>query len=275
MKRVTGTVVLLCALFFLSFGAQADTIRIKADEWCPFNCLPDSDSKGYMIEVAERIFQKAGHQLKYEVMPWSRSIEHARKGKIEGIVGATKGEVPDFIFPEEEFGISLDSFYVKRGNPWRFKGVESLDGMKVGIQNDYEYGERIDKYFAAHMDSGRIQAAPGDEPVRLNIRKLVKGRVDAVIEDKLVFLYNAKEAGLLDQVEEAGSNPIINPSDYQAVQVYIAFSPKNPKSGEYARILSEGIREMRASGEFQKILDKYGLKDWKGQLQKIGKALGL
>jgi polar amino acid transport system substrate-binding protein len=46
-------------------------------------------------------------------------------------------------------------------------------------------------------------------------------------------------------------------------KIYIAFSPANHKSKEYARILSEGIVSLRASGELKEILGKYGLDDWK------------
>jgi polar amino acid transport system substrate-binding protein len=43
----------------------------------------------------------------------------------------------------------------------------------------------------------------------------------------------------------------------------MAFSPKNPKSKEYAKLLSAGIEQMRLSGELSKILAKYQLTDWR------------
>ena len=47
------------------------------------------------------------------------------------------------------------------------------------------------------------------------------------------------------------------------LMLYIAFSPQLPKAKEYARILSEGMNELRASGELQAILSQYGLTDWR------------
>lgn len=44
---------------------------------------------------------------------------------------------------------------------------------------------------------------------------------------------------------------------------FIAFSPVNPKSREYAAILDRGMAEMRASGRLRQILQRYGVKDWK------------
>lgn len=270
-----GIYTLACLLVLFSNVIHADTISVKSDEWCPFNCEPGSDRPGYMIEVARIIFQKAGHELTYENMPWSRSIDHARKGKIDAIPGATKGEVPDFVFPEEEFGASMTYFFVKKGTSWKFKDVSSLEGIRIGVQDNYEYGGGLDEYIEKYRDTLSVQVVKSDDPVSLNLKKLIKGNIEAYPEDKLVFLYKAKSMDVLDQVEEAGIIPVDNQEDYEATKIYLAFSPMNPKSPEYARILSEGIKEMRASGELHNILDNYGLKDWKGELEALRKGLGL
>lgn len=275
MLQRFGLVVLAYLLISFPSAISADTITVKADAWCPFNCEPGSDSPGYMIEVARVIFQKAGHELVYENMPWSRSIDHARKGKIDAIPGASRGEVPDFVFPEEEFGASMTYFFVKKGSPWRFTGVDSLAGIRIGVQDDYEYGGGIDEYIEKNRDSMSVQVVKSDDPVTLNIKKLVKGNIDAYPEDKLVFQYNAKSMGILDQVEEAGMIPVESMEDLESTKIYLAFSPANPKSAQYAEILSAGIMAMRASGELQRILDKYGLKDWKGEIEGLRKNLDL
>jgi len=49
----------------------------------------------------------------------------------------------------------------------------------------------------------------------------------------------------------------------EASYVYIAFSPFFKQSKTYAKILSDGIIKYRKNGKLQKILNKYGLKDWK------------
>ena len=49
----------------------------------------------------------------------------------------------------------------------------------------------------------------------------------------------------------------------QPVDVYIACSPNKPNSIVYTKLLSEGIVDLRKTGELQKTLEKYALKDWK------------
>jgi len=101
-----------------------------------------------------------------------------------------------------------------------------------------------------------VQALGGDKPLERNIKKLVAGRVTVVIEASPVFMYYATKLGVQDKVRFAGT--AVEPQ-----KAYIAFSPKHPKSKEYAKMLSDGIDAMRKSGELKKILEKYGLKDWK------------
>lgn len=273
-RSALGLMVLLVIVFSAS-AVMSDTIRMASDNWCPYNCEPDSDKPGYMIEIAKLIFEKAGHQVEYQIKPWSASIIECRKGNIDALPGTTKGEVPDFIFPDESFGACNVFFFTRKGSPWRYKGIESLKGVKVGIQADYEYGERLDAYFSAHKNTPAVQVSESDTPLVANIQKLLKGLIDTIPEDKSVFLNCAKGMNVIDQIQEAGIDPVKTVADFNATKLYMAFSPVNPKSKAYASILSKGIIELRASGELQKILDKYGLTDWQKELDQIKAQLGL
>ncbi|MCP4722513.1 MAG: amino acid ABC transporter substrate-binding protein, partial [Desulfobacteraceae bacterium] len=104
--------------------------------------------------------------------------------------------------------------------------------------------------------SAKIDILGGDDPLKKNILKLKAKRIDVLIEAKAVFDHTVKAMGMADLFRPAGS-------DGEADPVYIAFSPKHPKSKEYAKMLSDGIEELRQSGELAKILAKYGQADWK------------
>jgi polar amino acid transport system substrate-binding protein len=260
---------------FLVIPALGDTITINSDPWCPYNCAVGSDKPGYMIEVAKAIFEKAGYTIKYENMPWPRCIDFVQKGKIDAIVGATKGEAPECLFPDEEFGFTNICFFVKKGNAWQYNGIESVKQLRIGIQADYEYGATLDEYFAQHKNTPNVQEVSADEPLVLNIRKLLKDRIDAIPEDKSAFLYTAMLLGVSDQVALAGATAIESQDDFESRKVYIAFAPGKPNSQAYAKLFSEGVREMRTSGALAQILAKYGLTDWKTDLNDAKAKLGL
>ena len=44
----------------------AKTVVLVADEWCPYNCAPNSDKPGYVVEIAELVFAEAGHTVIYK-----------------------------------------------------------------------------------------------------------------------------------------------------------------------------------------------------------------
>lgn len=238
--------------------AVADVITIRADEWAPYNGVPNSAQPGYAIELAQAIFTKAGHTIEYKNLNWARATKEVLAGKYTCAIGAITSDIPGAIFPEEPMGASQNAFFVKKGTAWRFNGVDSLKSVSVAIIRDYSYGDDFDAYLNSVKDTRKVQVVSGDTPLNLNLKKLMAGRVDVVIEDKNVFNAKATEMGISDKVEFAGT-VASNSSD----DLFLAFSPKNPKSKEYAKIWDEGIRTMRANGALQKILAKYGLEDWK------------
>ena len=264
--------IILSILILMPLPAFSDTIFLKSDIWCPYNCASDSKLPGYTIEIAKKIFEKAGHNLKYEVTPWSRSVKLVKEGHITAIVGVTRNEAPDLIFPDQEFGISVIHFFKRKGFPWKFSGIGSLETVSVGIMADYEYGDGLDAYFEKNRKTPKVQMIRAEQPLVLNIRKLLKGRIDVIPEDKSVFIETAKAMGVLGKIEYAGIDPINSKEGLDEARLYMAFSPKNPKSKEYAKLISIGIERMRLSGELGKILAKYGLTDWredfKGEIKK-------
>lgn len=252
MKKI---VVVFLMIVLGSLQVSAETISIRADVWKPYNCEPNSKEPGYMVEIAKKIFEKHGYKIDYDILPWTRAIEETRKGKIDAIVGAAKGDAPDFIFPQNEQGISANAtMFIKKGGKWRYTDLESLKTEQVGIINGYSYGEKVDKYLKNNPSI--VQVVSGENALELNIKKLIAGKISVIVEDRVVIAYKIKEMNVQNDIEEAGS-------DGSASKIYIAFSPANNKSDEYAKILSEGMDIIRKNGELKNILNKYGIKDWK------------
>lgn len=256
MFNVKKTLAGMMLALTVSGAAQADEIVLGADVWPPFIGKPGSDMPGYMLEVAEKVFAAKGHKIVFKEMPWSRAVKICRKGSIAGIAGAAVGDAEDFVFPEEPLGELENYAFVLADSSWKYDGAESLKKVKIGLIQDYDYGTEVNEYVKVNKDPKMVQFVTGNDPLEMNIKKLKAKRIDVVIECKPVFEYVSKDMGLADKFKSAGS-------DGEADPVYIAFSPANPKSKEYAKILSDGTAEMRKSGELAKILTKYGQKDWK------------
>lgn len=237
-------------------AAAADVITLRADEWCPYNCADTGDKPGYGVEIAKEIFARAGHTVDYRTVAWARALEDCRKGTVVAVIGTTRNESPDFVFPADPIGIADNTLAVKKGNPWRYDGPASLERVKLGVIQGYAYDGDVGTWVQDKAkDKARIDMIGGDNGLEQNLKKLLAGRIDATVDAKPVLIYKLAQLGLADKVELAGTT---DPSE-----IHVAFSPANPKAREYAALFETGLAELRASGRLAAILAKYGIPDWK------------
>ncbi len=278
MKK-SSVFIICCLCFVFCFGicgiSSADKIMIVADQWCPYNCEPESDRPGYMVEITKMIFARAGHTVIYKNVPWNRALSGTYKGYYQAVIAGTpdntkldaalisetseKAEPSDseFIFPEKEQGRMNNCFFIMKNNPWRYKGPDSLKGQMLGLVQGYGY-PAIQSFIDKNSDA--VDAIGGDNVLARNIQKLLAGRISVILEDKAVFQYTTSGMGLADKFISAGCDGTSDEKN----NLYIAFTPQknNPKSETYAKILSEGMNTIRENKMIDNILQKYGLTDW-------------
>ncbi len=152
-------------------------------------------------------------------------------------------------------GAYSNHFVIRKGDSWRFTSIKSLQGIRLGCTQDYNYGESLNTYIAENRGSDTTQSIAGNNVVERNLKKLLIHRIDAYVEDWNVIRYTAKKMGIIDKIDHGGRQGT-------PIDLYIAFSPVNPNSLMYAKLLSDGLMKMRKSGELAKILEKYSVIDW-------------
>ena len=255
MKHITTTLVSLLVLSVLTASfATAATITVRTDPWPPYTDEP-GDKSGYMTEVAEAIFTARGHKVDYQIMPWSRALDAVQKGTYDAVLGTDPSESPDFVFPEQDLGVSQNGFYVKKGNAWKYSGGDSFKEVRVGVIDGYGYFPELDSYLESYKGK-KLFVATGDDALPKLLKMLKAGRLDAVIDNMNVMAVTLEENKLADDIVLAG---IVDDVD----SLYMAFTPAKESSKEYSKIFDEGLAELRSSGKLQEILSRYGLVDWK------------
>ena len=247
--RVRFGAILAGLLILASATARAETITIVGDPWCPYNCEPGAENPGFGIEIAREALASSGIEVRYQTLPWEEAIAQTRAGVHAAVIGASKEDAPDFVFPARPIGTSNNIVVVRAGDPWRYAGPASLEGRRVGAIKAYSYGELIDEWLGKHPAAVTVE---GDDPKDLLLRKLLAKEIDVFLEDKSVMAEYVRRRGVLGVVDSAGDADDPTP-------VYIAFSPASKKSAAYARQLSDGIAALEKSGRLAKILGKYGL----------------
>ncbi|MFO1040021.1 MAG: transporter substrate-binding domain-containing protein [Geminicoccaceae bacterium] len=249
-----ATMTLLGGTAIPTAGA-VETVRLRADAYCPVNCEPSSDRPGYAVEIARTVFGAAGLEVDYALLSWARSIAETRAGRYSGVIGAAATEVPDFVL-SQPIGSGELGMAVRRGEHFDFNDPERFDRRLMAVIDGYAYDEgALDAYILSN--TGRPEVITSvSSPTALadNLRKLAASRVDLVPDDANVLRHNIHQLGLDDVLE------VITDGHYSPI--YIAFSPADPMARTLAQILDRGLDELRQSGQLATLLERYGLADW-------------
>lgn len=233
---------------------SGETLTITADEWYPMNGQPESDKPGYMIEMATEIFKPHNIQINYKLTPWERAVKQTRAGTYNCIIGTYQSDAPDFLFPEQHWGWDTPTFFTKKEDPWYYSGsIDSLNNRKLGLIQGYSYFEALDKH--SKLNEGlHFQFAKGKSGLKTNIKKIMAGRIDTLIESESVLKAKLNDMGLKNTLKMAGNSA--------SSRMYIACSPKLATSKKYINIINKGFDTLLESGRLKEILAKYGLPMW-------------
>lgn len=233
------------------------SIRVRADHWFPFNGEPGSNEEGFAIEMMRHIFESAGYEVDYKLVPWKRALEDARNGEIDAVVGATANEAQGLVLPAESIGHTTTVFFTLRGHPWNYKGSDSLAEVRVTAILGYDYGESFAEYLRENRNNPElVDLMGGTNAFEKVLHKLERGLVDVIPENPVVFEARVKQLGR-------------NPSDYRSagempekVEVFVAFSPKSQEVQKLVEMWDTGVERLRREGTLEKILNRHGLTDW-------------
>ncbi len=234
-----------------------EVLVIEADRWMPYNGDPASERPGFAIEMARAVFEPKGVRVEYREVPWQRALADARDEVAGAVVGVSKAEGREFVFPEESLGPAATAFFARKGGGWRYRGGPSLLGVKLAGILGYAYEEPLATHVREHAGDRRLlDFSGGDEAFEKNVLKLREGLVDVVPEHPEVFAAKVRAMGMdPEDFEEVGRLE-------RAAPVYLAFSPAHPQAAIWASWWDEGVRAMRRDGSLATLLARYGVKDW-------------
>lgn len=257
MRRMVGWLGIGTMLALaMTATAGAAEVRLRADSWCPYNCEP-GERPGYLIEIAKAALEPAGHKVDYALMSWTDVLAATQAGTVTGAVGAIQDEAPDLIYPTVNLGLSRPTLVIRKGKETKDFKVENLNSLKAirfGSIKDYFYSTEVNAFIDANKGSPNLVQVSGDNVTEDLINLLIDGKIDALVEDSNVvdFLLESKGYRNLFNYHALG----------QQSGVSIGFSPKDPNSATYVKLIDAKLLELRKGGKLAGILAKYGVKDW-------------
>lgn len=262
--------LVICASI-LTKPVQAKVLVVASDEWCPYVC-DNANLPGFLVEIVTEIAAKNSLKVKFALTPLARALDLTEKGKIDIVLGLTPQHVSDFQLQKSHlsFGGLYNDFYVRATDPWRFQSITDLEGALknnavLGTINGYEYGEKIENLLkdnAAHVFS-----ASGNSPLQKQLRMLRLGRLDILLDSRFTVQYQLSK--LSQKSAQLKTSTTSDPSIVYAgtegifIPLFLGFSPLLSK--EYIQIFDYGLSNLRENGQLNRILAKYGVRDWHQQ----------
>lgn len=246
--RLLWLVVLAC-LSLPSYSVVK--VKIATDPWCPYVCEEQDNDPGMLIEIAEQAFAESGYLVDFVWLNWARAIKEARKGRVQGIIGAYRTDSPDFLFGKEHLVVSHMCFYTKADDKWLYTGLSSLDDRSISLVNAYSYGHKLDNYVMRQQLAGdtNIIRAYGKDTLDHRISLLNNSKLSTLVEDQVVINQANRMLAPEQQLRAAGCLP--------PEKIYLAFSPDSNLSPRLSRALDQGVKALRESGRLQQIVNKY------------------
>jgi len=236
MLALLTAVILAAALFSGCSGSDKIVMATNA-EFPPYEYKEGNEIVGIDVEIAQAIAKKLGKTLVIEDMAFDSIIAAVQSGKADmGVAGMTVSadrlENVDF----SDTYIQASQVIIIRKDNTDIKGPDDLVGKTVGVQLGTTgdiYAEDIENVTLERYNKG-FEA----------VQALQQGKIDAVIIDDQPAAVFASQNDDIMVIDEPFTDE----------EYAIAVKKGNT---ELLKKINEAIKELKDSGELQKIFDKY------------------
>ena len=243
MKKTTKRLALLfvivmtAALFSGCSSKSNELVMATNAEFPPYEFKDGDKIVGIDVEIAQAIAKNMGRTLKIEDIAFDSIIPEVQSGKADmGVAGMTITEDRLKSIDFSDTYITASQVIIVRKDNADIKTPDDLAGKNVGVQ----LGTTGDIYAEDIKDVKLERYNKGFEAVQA----LQQGKIDAVIIDDQPAAIFAKQN---DDITVIGTPFTLE--DYA-----IAVKKGNT---ELLKQINDAIKELKESGELQKIFDKY------------------
>lgn len=244
MKKILS--ILLC--FLAATSIFAETIKIACTDYEPLVKYDANKTTGEFVEIVDESFKKVGINVVYENYPWLRAQIMTKENAVDAVIilFKTKEREKDFLFSNPVMTARNKFFYIKGKNiPEKFQwnNISDFKNFKIGGVIGYWYIKRFE-------DAGiALDLVASDDQ---NIQKMYAGRIDTFVGDEvfgwnLIKKYYPNEVGKFATIDKPESE----------VLRYVLFGKNNPKAPKLIEKFNQGLEQLKKSGEYDKILEKY------------------
>lgn len=243
-KLKCSLLVVFCLLFGSELAAGKKNIEIVTTEYPPYYGS-DLQNKGFITEIVVTAFDRSGYDTTIRFLPWQRAFDGTKAGKYTVLYTMWYRKEREKWF---EFSDALPAnevgFFKRVGDDISFNNFEDLKPYTIGVVRGYVNPPGFD-------EAGLTTEVVDNDA--LNLKKLLRGRIDLVLIDKIVgqHILNINHTQRKHEVEWM-KPPIRVESQHLVV------SKRASDSREILDKFNRGLAAVIADGTVTKIMRKHG-----------------
>lgn len=218
------------------------TFSLVTATYPPYNYF-DKTVKGLNVDIIKAAMLSQGYQVKVQILPFARALEHAKKGKADGITLWYAKDREQWFDFSEPFTQSSLVFYKKKSLAFEFKEVADLAPYSIGIVQKYAYPSNF-----CDQKNLKTSEVLTDEQ---NINKLVYGRIDLALIDKQIAKY------IISKEHPDKKHLFDSAGTLKSENFYLGVSKHAEDSQAKLAAFNLGLRFIAKSGELEKIISQY------------------
>jgi polar amino acid transport system substrate-binding protein len=205
-KNICKRLLLFLTLSISSALSRAEILKVCYDQWAPMTIFPTegATSRGVVIDMLELIYTSKGYQLEYYEVPLARGLDMVAEGICDMLPEYlfSSNSENDFVYAREATFAYPSAFVIRRDDPWRYNGMQSLKGKRIATGPGWDYSSMsldYQNYIDAPKNLNFIEVIAGyDDVVDRIFRMIAEKRVDLYADNELVLQHVLNRLNLND-----------------------------------------------------------------------------
>jgi len=233
-------------LALLASAVPAATVRIATGELPPYATAEANDS-GTALQIVRRAFALAGHEVRYQFMPWQRAQNETRAGLWDASAywGANEERQRDFLLSNNVMSEQW-VFVHRRDKALTWRKLGDLKPYTLGVIKGYTYTPEF--WNLARKGELKTDGTPDD---LAGLRKLLLGRLDAMPMERGTACYLLLSHFSPEEARQFDYHPRLLTDSFTT---HVIFPKDKPASARLLEDFNRGLKQLQASGEYQRLL---------------------
>lgn len=237
--------LMLWLVFACSASVSAESLRLVANTWPPFNDV-NLLNNGLSSDLVITALKRAGYSSSYFQVPWARVLYGLQASDYDIVVSAWyDAERTGYGVFSEPYLVNRIRFLRRKGTDVQFRTLSDLGSNSIAVVRGYVYQRDFDS------DPSLLRVPVVD--FAMGARMLAAGRVQLTLEDELVarhyFQYELR--GTESQLE-------FLPEPLSENGLHILVRKSHPHAEEIVARFNQAMQGMKADGTYAKIFAAHG-----------------